>query len=319
MSDRVKVLFIAGADRSGSTLLDLLLGSVDGFAAVGEVGNIWQRGLLDGRLCGCGVPLPECEVWADALSETFGHVPEPGEIRDVLAIRTHLVRVRRTHDILHRQRPEIGRYLGVLSRLYAAIARRTGSDVVVDSSKDPSDAAALLLTPGIDTFVVHLVRDPRAVAFSVRRRPKVQPDTAQPSRMARRSVVKATVDWLAWNLGTELVTRAIPDRSAFLRYEDLAAAPREATARLAALVGHPSSTSPFFGPMDAIVEPSHTVSGNPTRFTDGPVHVSLDDDWIPRQPRQDRIVSTALAAPLLVRYGYPLINVDADRTRSRRG
>ena len=34
---RTKVLFIGGYGRSGSTLLDRLLGQIDGFVSVGEV------------------------------------------------------------------------------------------------------------------------------------------------------------------------------------------------------------------------------------------------------------------------------------------
>ena len=64
---------------------------------------------------------------------------------------------------------------------------------------------------------------------------------------------------------------------------------------------------------------SHTVSGNPSRFTRGIIRLSVDDEWIVRQPVRDRILSTTIAAPLMIRYGYPLFGVDADRVRSRRG
>ncbi len=37
-----RVLFIAGPGRSGSTLLDLLLGQIDGFTSTGELRLIWN-------------------------------------------------------------------------------------------------------------------------------------------------------------------------------------------------------------------------------------------------------------------------------------
>jgi hypothetical protein len=319
MRARPKVLFIAGADRSGSTLLDVLLGSVKGFVAVGELSNIWQRGIVEGRRCGCGSSLLTCDVWVDVLSSVLGHPPRSKDAQAVLSLRARSARVRHTRRILHSQRPELGRYLAILSRLYAAIAHRTNSAVIVDSSKDPSDAAALALTPGVDPFIVHLVRDPRAVAFSRRRRAKVQPDTPEPTRMAERSVSRATVDWLAWNLGTEVVTRTMPERSMLLRYEDFIRFPEDATARLVGLVDGSEPALPFSGPDEAIVDVSHTVSGNPSRFTRGIIRLSVDDEWIVRQPVRDRILSTAIAAPLMIRYGYPLYGVDAGRVRSRRG
>ena len=45
----VRVLYIAGSGRSGSTILDRTLGQVDGFFSAGELCNLWGRGLLARR------------------------------------------------------------------------------------------------------------------------------------------------------------------------------------------------------------------------------------------------------------------------------
>ena len=42
--EKVKVLFIAGNGRSGSTLLHNILGQRAGFGALGERREIWVRG-----------------------------------------------------------------------------------------------------------------------------------------------------------------------------------------------------------------------------------------------------------------------------------
>src|SRR6476469_754930 len=54
------VLFIAGWGRSGSTLLDRMLGQVPGVFSAGELRDIWDRGVREDRLCGCGQPFHEC-------------------------------------------------------------------------------------------------------------------------------------------------------------------------------------------------------------------------------------------------------------------
>ena len=43
-SARVRVLYIGGWGRSGSTLLDRVLGQVPGVVSLGEVRELWQRG-----------------------------------------------------------------------------------------------------------------------------------------------------------------------------------------------------------------------------------------------------------------------------------
>src|SRR5262245_21004542 len=59
----VRVLFIGGLGRSGSTLLERLLCEMPGVAAMGEVVHLWQRGLADGERCACGRAFGQCPFW----------------------------------------------------------------------------------------------------------------------------------------------------------------------------------------------------------------------------------------------------------------
>ena len=71
-TNKVKVLFIAGPGRSGSTLLDMLLGQINGCYSTGELRFIWSRGFEQNQLCGCGKPFRECEFWTEVVKEAFG-------------------------------------------------------------------------------------------------------------------------------------------------------------------------------------------------------------------------------------------------------
>ena len=64
----------------------------------------------------------------------------------------------------------LGEYAENTGRLYTAIADTTGCDVIVDSSKWPQYGLLLSETLPFDVYVLHLVRDPRAVAYSWQRR-----------------------------------------------------------------------------------------------------------------------------------------------------
>jgi hypothetical protein len=52
----VRVLYIGGLGRSGSTLLDRMIGQLPGFFSAGEIREVWQQGLRENRPCGCGTP-----------------------------------------------------------------------------------------------------------------------------------------------------------------------------------------------------------------------------------------------------------------------
>lgn len=58
-----RVLFIGGWGRSGSTLLERLVGSMDGTVSVGEMRDVWRRGVMGNRVCGCGAPFLSCPFW----------------------------------------------------------------------------------------------------------------------------------------------------------------------------------------------------------------------------------------------------------------
>ncbi len=164
--NKVKVLAILGRGRSGSTLLDNLLGEIDQFFSAGEIHNIFSRGLLQGHTCGCGQPLASCEIWAPTLEKAFGSTVDA---QQVVEWQSELVRPRRLLQLLHAPPPsELNSYLDVLNRLYKSIAHTSGARVVVDSSKRPPHGAVLRLLSNVDPYFVQLVRDPRAVAFSRR-------------------------------------------------------------------------------------------------------------------------------------------------------
>ena len=68
MTRPVTVLFVAGFGRNGGTLLDRVLGSVDGFCSLGEFRFVWQKGVVRNELCNCGVPFRDCPFWTAVFS-----------------------------------------------------------------------------------------------------------------------------------------------------------------------------------------------------------------------------------------------------------
>ena len=49
-----RTAYIAGYVRSGTTLLDRILGNLDNCTSVGELNFIWERSLARNELCGYG-------------------------------------------------------------------------------------------------------------------------------------------------------------------------------------------------------------------------------------------------------------------------
>jgi hypothetical protein len=303
-----KVLYIAGSGRSGSTILDNILGEVDGSVSAGEVRFLWERGMRDDRTCACGEPFSSCPFWGDVLTRAYGgrDAVDPKRMIELLAQGTRARRIpmmvgspARRHAFVD----GLDELSYRLSALYRAIADVSGARVIVDSSKLPTYGLVLDQVPGVDLRVVHLIRDPRATAYSWRRK-KSLPDKRGGGFMQQQGPLKASALWTMWNTAAGSFWRKAPDRYLRLRYEDFVAEPRKTIDTICAFVGEDVTGSPFVSDTEVQLTPSHSVAGNPSRFTTGLVTLRPDDEWRTKMRGTDRAVVTAVTWPLLLRHGY---------------
>jgi hypothetical protein len=302
-----RVLFLGGLGRSGTTVLERILGEVPGVSTVGEVVHLWQRGVLDDELCGCGEPFSRCSFWTAVGDAAFGGWSTELASR-MISLRSRVDRSRyiprlALPRLLGARRAELDEYTTAFERLYRAIVEVSGATVVVDSSKHPSLAFCLRTAP-VDLRVVHVVRDIRGVAYSWTKKVR-RPESAADDLMARFSPTRSAALWLGHNLSFSLLRR-LGVATRLLRYEDFTADPRGAVEDLSqfAAVPAPPGSLPFGDGDSVVLHPSHTVAGNPMRFTVGPLTLRRDDDWRHRLPRGPRWLVSLLTLPMLARYGY---------------
>ena len=310
MSDRhVKVLYEVGLGRSGSTILSNSLGQIGGFFSGGELNFIWKHNVLENRLCGCGRPFRECPVWTRVMDEAFGGMDgvDPREMMRLQALgtRTRHIPLMLTEKGRRSLAERLEKFLANYGRLYEAIGNVTGSRVIVDSSKEPAHGFAMSMVPGVDFYVLHLIRDPRAAAYSWLKK-KPQPDSDAKEFMVRFSPTKSSAMWDSWNASAEALWRHTPKRYLRLRYEDFVAYPHRSLVDVLGLVGEEDAEVPLVGEREVKLGVSHTVSGNPNRFDTGAVELRPDREWISKMNPRDKALVTALTLPLLPRYGYPI-------------
>jgi Sulfotransferase family len=300
----MNVVSVGGASRSGSTLLAILLGQVEGFVAVGELRFIWSRGYSQNELCGCGKPFRECGFWRAVLEEAYGGV-DKAPIEEISALHRSVANVRRLPQMLSPRRTpgfqaQLGDYIVHLERLCRAISDISGDGTIVDSSKLPSYCYLLSRLPHTDVQLLHLVRDSRAVAFSFSRRKRKPEIQDREEYMRRFSSMRSARDWNVLNLGMEML-HGSGARFDLVRYEDLVT---DTSAELLRVLEYSGATIDLPMSGDVPIPTNHTVAGNPLRFTQGTIRVRPDDEWRERMKRAQYNVVTALTWPLLIRYGY---------------
>lgn len=316
-NQHLKVLSVVGAGRSGTTVLASILGEVEGVTSAGELRWLWERGLGEERPCGCGQPPATCPVWGPVVESTrqrlTASVP-PRAISDLVAAqhelkrRTGFPRVLRTigddrSSPPSSQWPELRLVRDNVGVACRTLAATTGAAVIVDTSKRPLDAAVMAGIPGIDTYVLHVVRDARAVVHSWRRA-KSFTTAGATHTMGTRGLTSTVRRWTGNAVYAELLRRRIPaDRWMHLRYEDFAARPRESVESILDFLGE-SGEAPFPDAHTARLHPNHIVAGNPSRFTTGDVTIRPDEAWQLEMSLRDQRLVASLTLPLLLRYGY---------------
>jgi hypothetical protein len=305
----VRVLFIGGLGRSGSTLLDRMLGQLDGVWSVGELVHIWQRGLQENNLCSCGRRFRDCHFWHRVGEEAFGGW-EAVDVDEVLALkqavdRNRCVPLMCLPALWLPYRAKLRRYLDLLDRLYRAVRQVAGAPLLVDASKHASHAFLLRGMPGLDLRLVHLVRDSRGVAFSwgklMRRLEVVDAEVL----MATDTPLRMSARYLAYNSLFHLL-RQLGVPTLLLQYESLVHRPAAELHRVLGHAGRPAADGELGFVGDGWVElgTSHALAGNPMRFDRGRVPLRLDEEWRGKMRWRHRLLTAVSTWPLLLRYGY---------------
>lgn len=312
----VRVLYLGGLGRSGTTLLERVLGALPGACPLGEVVHLWSRDVRDNERCGCGTPFADCDFWRRVGTAAFGgwsHV----DVDRVLYLQRTVERTRHIPRLAATSLPPARRrlieeYASYYISVYRAAAEVGRAPVVIDSSKHSALAYCLRWVPAadVDLRVAHVVRDARGVAYSWTKT-VARPESDGREEMTRYSPARAALLWSAHNAAFGLLGRRGVSVRRF-RYEEFAADPRAATRAIAEFAGL------ALGPADldflasgdneviAHLPAHHSAAGNPMRFRTGPVAVRPDEAWRSALPPGQRRLVGALTAPLLGAYGYAL-------------
>jgi hypothetical protein len=303
-------LYVAGVPRTGSTVLGELLGSISGVIFVGELNFFWRR-FAGAEVCSCGRPLPDCPFWSAVVREAYGEMT-PGQARQLAELERHVLRRQFALTLAPAAWPvpetsRAGQMLAERALLYRAIGRLTGASWIVDGGKEPI-FGALMARADLGTIAtIHLVRDPRGVAYSWQ---KLVPSDSEPGNMPRKAPAKTAVDWVLQNLLVQLGLQRLGTVYVRVRYEDLTSRPEHVLGQISLATGLTiaAAGTAQHGIVPPAASEHHLVAGNPgvrQAVTSG-LQVRTDEAWRTKLPLREQRVVTALCGALMTAYGYSL-------------
>lgn len=306
-------LYICSAGHSGSTLLDLMLGSHSSIESLGEITQLPKNIALNTECC-CGRAIRDCDFWKsvigkldselglDVFSKPYSlnlgfinatDVVDREHQNKVYDMRRKLSYALRFAALKHRlpiPTAATGTILdGVINKaaLYEAVIGITDSQYVVDSSKHYIEAVSQYLAFPERTRIIFLVRDGRAVFYSGVKR-----------GYGRERSLGA---WLnTYSRALPLIEGYVPDADVFrVKYEDLVSQPQQVLSDIAEFAGIDFEESM----LNFVNGECHIANGNNMRFA-ASSELKLDTSWVNNLAAADLAYFESHAGQLNRALGY---------------
>ena len=298
--NRSILVYIASDVRSGSTLLDMVLGGHPNILSIGELQFLkdhFQRkgtGYSWDWRCTCGEYFDTCPFWSK--------IDHRITIDTGLPIRSLETWVKRSAQffplmVLPNKRlgnyrssyPSIQRGLDAAQNCWKIVDLLhmvTGKEIIVDSSKIAEQFRFLYVWRPKRIRMSYLLRDGRGVIYSKMHR---EGDSAR----------KASKTWVLENLKILLIKALIPKKkSIMVKYEDLCQNSQLEINRITSFLNIP--------PVKVRLSKSdrHNVCGSPHRFNKDDTNIRLDERWRSKLHSREKNIFNVVGGWLNFFLGY---------------
>lgn len=274
----IRILYIAGSHRSGSTLVDMVLGSLPATFSLGEIHNIKNDYERSNR-CNCMNYLSECLFWKGVnhrLTRKL-HVNEPcfkyslpALRRDVYALTVDWERLR------------------YVRAFWQAVSEESGATVLIESAKGASLLIARLIYVPHPVYVLHLVRDPRSIVNSF-------------LREAAGSAEEYALNWVRTQRSLEFLSFILGHRYLRVRYEDFCNQPEVVVRGICRFIGIDYDSKWLNWPKHT----HHSISGNwRTAAKTGNGLIKERTRWAEELSAQEIKKIERIVGSRLLSYGY---------------
>lgn len=255
----MKIIYIAGDGRSGSTLLEMVLANIEDSISVGEAARFWKRFSEGDSNCGCGSKITECALWSGLNEFSKG---EAGI--NNMEMATRVMEINRYRNF--KKIPDLVRdpaweaFNRCVKSFYEQIAEISGNDVIIDSSKSVPWLYYLKSLNFCEVQVIHVERALKNVANSWKKKISLPEYNYRNVEMPIKS--NYTIAKNAWKVQRQLkrLRRTYPIY--YVNYEQF-------------IGSFDSCLIPLSEFLDNKIEiesieilPNHAIGGNPIRFSE---------------------------------------------------
>jgi len=304
MTNQVKVVYVMGVFRSGSTIFDMLLGNIEGLVSVGELVNVQQYAWINNDYCSCGSTGDKCAFWSKVKQRWVDE--NDISIEEFIRIQSNIERFKYWPLVYLKSKlfkKSFASYATGIVSLYKIISDENGGNGVVDSSKNPGRALALSMIPDIDFHVIHLVRDGRGVAWSCLKQFDIDVKKGLQIKIAPVSVWKTSFRWMTINASSTIIASLLKTRAIRIKYEDLMDDFEGELSKLGDFLLVDVAGLNHKVKNNEELSVYHTIAGNRVRMN-RTIQIKPDYEWISKITKKQNAIFWIVAGFLAKLYGY---------------
>ena len=262
----MKVIYIAGYGRSGSTVLDILISKKDdSILGAGEMTYVVED-ILSNQNCTCGHKYARCSTWSPIVNLSL-------TLEDCNFLRTMESRGGMV-DLFHVpifSKKDSDRYKGISLNIFEELGQY---QVIVDSSKTAHDAFwrpfLLSSVADLDVYVIHLKRDLFSVLKSVWKKSNWSEEGKTKGRHPVHRLARSFVGWILANYQAYRMKRLLGvDNYLYVDYSDFLNNPENTFNAIGKLIGQDFSShaNAIKNGAEFLMSDSHNVGGNRLRLS----------------------------------------------------
>jgi hypothetical protein len=268
-----RIVYIMGAGRSGSTVLNIILGAHPEVEAIGEAKH-WA--IFKGLPREDDINSEDHIFWQNVLEEYIRLDPNFPGFSTLETIRhkveSHSGFIKR---FLKNEDSKLAdEYDRHLSKLFLSVYQASGKKVILDASKNISRAQRLLETSEFDVKVIHLIRDPRGIVWSFMKK-NVEHKPKKP--------FKALLDYILLNLAAVYLRYSFKDAVLKVKYENLIRHPQRVFQQICDFIGIDEGGISEKLENGAEFKVTHIIDGNRIRKNRA-IKFSPDEEWKTKLP-----------------------------------
>jgi hypothetical protein len=273
-SNKIKLIYIASNGRSGSTLLDMLLGKHNECYTLGEFQMMPIDFKNNTQPCGCSKKVSECELWTKIYNKNKeiinnGTISRFREFDGGKVLRwAELLEIFFSKPANHKQKELYGEdNYQVLDTVYNHLQDK---DIryFVDASKDSYRLKWLIQSGYFEIKVLHIIKKPEAFVYSMTKDKEGLKKLYMTLRMTFRWIVENSI---IYKVAHKYATK---DNYYKVNYEELAGNFDNEINRIFNFLELEVSSNLY---NDGFMHTNHAISGNFMRFKSP--KISLDTKW----------------------------------------